>query len=78
MKQTDNGSAARGILYVLDNLATEGRLITERELADLWKCSRKKLQHDRKARRGVRYLKIDGLVRYDPADVRKYLLSAQR
>ncbi len=51
---------------------TSEQLMTQEELAFRWKISEATLERDRSLRRGVRYLKIGGLIRYRFQDVLAY------
>jgi hypothetical protein len=56
---------------------TRPPLLNENEAARILGLSPKTLQRWRVYRRGVRFLKIGGTVRYDPADIADYI-DAQR
>lgn len=51
---------------------TNDQLMTQEELAYRWKISEATLERDRSTKRGVRYLKIGGLIRYRLKDVLEY------
>ena len=48
------------------------QLMTQEELAFRWKISEATLERERSLKRGVRYLKIGGLIRYRLQDVLDY------
>jgi hypothetical protein len=48
------------------------QLLTQEEVAFRWKISEATLERDRSLKRGVRYLKIGGLIRYRLQDVLAY------
>ena len=48
------------------------QLMTQEELAFRWKVSEATLERERSFKRGVRYLKIGGLIRYRMQDVLDY------
>jgi len=53
------------------------KLLSETEVASLTGRSKGSLRRDRLLGRGIPYLKIQHLVKYDPADVRRYLESCR-
>lgn len=48
------------------------QLMTQEELAFRWKISEATLERERSFKRGVRYIKIGGLIRYRLQDVIDY------
>ena len=46
--------------------------ITQVELANRWRISEATLERDRSLKKGVRYMKIGGLIRYRVEDVLAY------
>jgi hypothetical protein len=52
--------------------------ITQVELADRWRISEATLERDRSLKKGVRYMKIGGLIRYRLEDVLAYENSRMR
>jgi excisionase family DNA binding protein len=50
-----------------------GKLLTADQVAGLTGISKETLAQWRSQKRGIPYLKIGRVVRYDPADVQKYL-----
>jgi len=53
-------------------------LITEAEVSKHTKRSRRQLQRDRAARRGIPFILIERQVRYRRGDVRSYIAQRQR
>ena len=53
-------------------MTTQEQLMTQEELAFRWKISEATLERERSFKRGVRYLKIGGLIRYRLQDVLDY------
>ena len=53
-------------------------LLTERETADLRRCSTRKLQRDRAEGRGCPYIRIDARIFYRRADVERFIESHLR
>lgn len=51
---------------------TQEQLITQEELAFRWKVSEATLERERSFKRGCRYMKIGGLIRYRMSDVLDY------
>ena len=47
-------------------------VMTERQLAFRWKISEATLERDRSLKRGCRYMKLGGLIRYRLQDVLDY------
>ena len=48
------------------------QLMTQEELAFRWKISEATLERDRSMKKGVRFMKLGGLIRYRMADVIAY------
>jgi hypothetical protein len=59
-------------LDILEKTGSTWRMLTEKQLADRWLLSVKKLQRDRYLRRGVPWHLIGRLVRYRLDDVEAY------
>jgi predicted DNA-binding transcriptional regulator AlpA len=51
--------------------------LTEREVAEKWRITRRTLQRWRAAGTGPRYVKIEGSIRYCKAGLREYLKTHQ-
>lgn len=47
--------------------------LTERQTAELLRCSVSKLQQDRFLRKGIPYIKLGRSVRYAPADIQDFM-----
>jgi len=54
------------------------QLITQEELAFRWKISEATLERDRSLKKGVRYMKIGGLIRYRLEDIINYENACMR
>jgi predicted DNA-binding transcriptional regulator AlpA len=54
-------------------MTTPSRLINEKELANLTGMSLSRLRCNRTARKGIPFLKIGRSVRYDAAEVQRFL-----
>jgi hypothetical protein len=48
------------------------QLMTQEELAFRWKISEATLERDRSLKKGVKYMKLGGLIRYRLSDVLAY------
>jgi len=53
-------------------MTTQEQLMTQEELAFRWKISEATLERERSLKRGCRYMKIGGLIRYRLQDVLEY------
>jgi hypothetical protein len=53
----------------------ETELLTERETAEVRRCSTRKLQRDRAKGRGCPYVRIDGRIFYRRQDVDRYIAA---
>jgi len=60
-----------------DTEAPLEKLLSEEEVSSLTGRSKGSLRRDRLCGRGIPYLKIQRLVRYRPADVKRYLESCR-
>jgi hypothetical protein len=65
-------------LMALRQIIEAGCLLTESEAARFLGLSVKTLQRWRVGRRGVRWIKLERAVRYDPADLVAYIEAGRR